>query len=65
MMNCTMQKLLGVTETAELLSMHPETVREILRRGNLVGSKMPGLRGAWKVRPEEIARFIDRLQYRP
>ena len=60
-----MQKLLSVRETAEILDMHPETVRELLRRGDLVGSKMPGLRGSWKVRPEAVARFIDRLQHRP
>ncbi|GAA1893749.1 hypothetical protein GCM10009715_43650 [Paeniglutamicibacter psychrophenolicus] len=60
-----MQKLLNVGETAEVLDMHPETVRELLRRGDLVGSKMPGLSGSWKVRPEAIVGFIDRLQHRP
>lgn len=58
-----MQKLLNVHEVAEILNMHPETVRELLRRGDLVGSKMPGLRGSWKVRPVEVDRFIDRFQH--
>lgn len=58
-----MAKVLSVKETAEELDMHPDTVRELLRRGDLAGSKMPGLRGAWKVRPEAIERFLNRHAY--
>ncbi|MFF5791091.1 helix-turn-helix domain-containing protein [Paeniglutamicibacter sp. NPDC012692] len=57
------KKLLGVDETAEQLDMHPQTVRELLRRGDLVGVKMPGLRGRWKVEPAAIDRFIRRNTY--
>lgn len=60
-----MQKLLSVRDTAEILDMHPETVRELLRRGDLVGIKMPGLRGSWKIEPSAIDRFITRNTYRP
>lgn len=59
------KKLLNIDEVSEQLGMHPETVRELLRRGDLVGVKMPGLRGRWKVEPAEIDRFINRNTYRP
>lgn len=58
-----MSKVLSVKETAEELGMHPDTVRELLRRGDLAGSKMPGLRGAWKIRPAAIERFLNRHAY--
>lgn len=58
-----MAKVLSVKETAKELDMHPDTVRELLRRGDLAGSKMPGLRGAWKIRPEAIDRFLNRHAY--
>lgn len=64
-MNSYMQKLLSVQETAEVLDMHPESVRELLRRGDLVGSKMPGLRGSWKIRQSAIDNFIDGLEHQP
>ena len=60
-----MEKLLDVRGAAEILNMHPDTVRELLRRGDLAGSKMPGLRGRWKVDPAAIDRFIKRNAYRP
>lgn len=58
-----MAKVMGVNEAAKELDMHPQTVRELLRRGDLAGVKMPGLRGAWKVRPEAIERFLNRHAY--
>lgn len=57
------KKVMSVKEAAEDLDMHPETVRELLRRGDLAGSKMPGLRGSWKIRPEAIDRFLNRHAY--
>lgn len=60
-----MQKLLSVRAAAEILDMHPETVRELLRRGDLAGSKMPGLRGSWKIRPAAIEQFLNQHEYRP
>ena len=58
-----MKKVLSVKETAEALDMHPDTVYTLLRRGDLAGSKMPGLRGSWKVRPEAIDQFLKRNAY--
>lgn len=64
MVNCSMKKLLSVRKVAELLDMHPDTVRELLRRGDLVGIKMPGLRGSWKVEERAIERFILKHTHR-
>lgn len=60
-----MERLLNIHEAAEQLAMHPDTVRKLLRRGDLQGIKMPGLRGAWKVRPADIERFVNRHIYHP
>lgn len=54
---------MGVKEAAEELDMHPETVRELLRRGDLAGAKMPGLRGSWKIRASAIDQFLNRHAY--
>lgn len=57
--------LRNVTETAAQLRCHPETVREMLRRGDLVGIKYTKLggRGIWKVRQSSIDRFLKRHEY--
>jgi excisionase family DNA binding protein len=60
-----MKKLLSVREVAELLGMHTDTVYTLLRRGDIVGMKMPGLRGSWKVEEAAIERFVMRRTYRP
>lgn len=54
-----------VAETAEQLRIHPETVREMLRRGDLKGIKYAsgGRRGVWKVRQSEIDRFLRMNEY--
>jgi len=57
--------LLTVRETSERLRSHPETVRKLLRRGDLVGLKFPSANrgGTWKVRESSIERFLSRGQY--
>ncbi|WP_209907441.1 helix-turn-helix domain-containing protein [Paeniglutamicibacter psychrophenolicus] len=60
-----MKKLLSVQEVAEILDMHPDTVYILLRRGDLVGMKMPGLRGRWKVEESAIESFVRRNTDRP
>ncbi|WP_102160060.1 helix-turn-helix domain-containing protein [Zhihengliuella halotolerans] len=60
-----MKRLLDVHEAAELLGMHPSTVREMLRTGDLVGIKGPGLRGKWRIEEAAIERWINRHRYRP
>lgn len=52
--------LLTVPETAERLRSHPETVRQMLRRGDLVGIKFSSSNrhGTWKVRKSSIEQFL-------
>jgi len=57
------KKVLSVKEAAEELDMHPDTVYTLLRRGDLAGSKMPGLRGSWKIRASAIDQFLNRHAY--
>ncbi|WP_209907443.1 helix-turn-helix domain-containing protein [Paeniglutamicibacter psychrophenolicus] len=59
------KKLLNISEASQQFAMHPQTVRELLRRGDLSGVKKPGLRGRWKVEPSAIDRFIKRNTYQP
>ncbi|MGH3651594.1 helix-turn-helix domain-containing protein [Glutamicibacter sp.] len=56
--------LLTVPETAERLRSHPETVRQMLRRGDLVGMKFSSANrhGTWKVRESSIERFLRRQE---
>ena len=58
-----MSKVMSVQKAAEELDMCTKSVYELLRRGDLAGSKMPGLRGQWKIRPEAIDRFLNRTTY--
>lgn len=62
----TLDNLLNVQETAERLRSHPETVREMLRRGDLPGIKFTnrGARGIWKVRESSIELFLKRYEYK-
>lgn len=60
-----MKKLLNVREVAEILDMCTKSVYELLRRGDLIGIKMPGLRGSWKVEQSAIERFIRTNTYKP
>jgi excisionase family DNA binding protein len=49
--------LLTVSDVAELLSVHPYTVRRLIGAGDLPAIRV-GVR-ALRVRREEIARFLD------
>jgi excisionase family DNA binding protein len=53
--------LLTVTEAAERLRAHPETIRRMLRDGRLHGSLPLGRRGGWRIAASEIER-LARLQ---
>ena len=52
-------QLLDVRTTAARLSLHPETVRDLLRAGELRGIKTGAV---WKVEEEELAAYIQRLR---
>jgi excisionase family DNA binding protein len=46
-----------VQQIADLLQVHPETVREWLRDGRLQGRKL-GNRGGWRVRESVLNAFL-------
>ena len=48
---------LTISEAADLLRVHEETVRRWLQAGRLKGSKLPG-RGDWRVPQSEIDRVL-------
>lgn len=60
----SLDSLLTVQEAAARLRSHPETVRKLLRRGDLTGLKFPSANrgGTWKIRESAIEEFLLRSQ---
>jgi excisionase family DNA binding protein len=58
-------ELLTVAEAAQRLRSHPETVRKMLRRGDLTGIKFSSANrgGTWKIRESSIDRFLRQQEY--
>jgi excisionase family DNA binding protein len=52
-------QLLDVETAAARLSLHPETVRRLIRAGELYALKTGRV---WKVEETEIAAYVDRLK---
>jgi excisionase family DNA binding protein len=52
--------LLKVKEVARRLAIHPSTVKRLIRRGELVGYRV-NTRGDWRVTPEDVAAYLDRV----
>lgn len=48
-----------VPEVAELLGMHPETIRRALREGRLIGVKLGGRKSHYRIPAEALERFIQ------
>lgn len=56
-MNEPLERLLSTREVADILGVHVQTVRQYIRQGELPAIKMsPRL---YKVRPEDLERFIE------
>jgi len=55
-------RCLNAREVAQMLSISNGQVGELLRRGKLRGFRIDsgkrGIRGHWRVRPEELERFM-------
>ena len=50
-----------VPEAAAILHMHPETLRTLLRRGEIKGTrKGPGLRARWLIHQDHITEYLER-----
>lgn len=50
-----MTQLLTVEETADILRVHPDTIRLALKRGELDGFRIGKL---WRVKAESVAKLI-------
>jgi excisionase family DNA binding protein len=50
-------RLLTVNEVAARLRVHPETIRRMLRRGELRGSQPVSRRGGWRIRTSDVERL--------
>jgi excisionase family DNA binding protein len=55
---------LTVAEVAALLRLHPETVRRLLRRRELVGHNFGG-RGGYRISRVELDRYLQSLGEQP
>ena len=55
----TAERWLTVQQVADMLQLHPETVREWLREGRLEGVRLGERRTGWRVRESEVARFLE------
>lgn len=55
-------RYLNVAEVADLLRMHPETVREKARRRELPGIKLGGRTSPYRFRESSIEALMDRLE---
>ena len=54
-------EMLTVQQVADYLQAHPETVRRWLREGRLHGLNFGG-KGGWRIRRDELERFIQEWQ---
>lgn len=57
----TGNRYLTVEELAEALQMHPETVRDLLRKGHLPGKKVGK---EWRTSQQQLEEYI-RGEYKP
>ena len=55
-----MTKYLTVTEVAELLKVHPETVRNYLKKGKIQGIKLDR---EWRISEDALSQFLKEGQY--
>ena len=52
-----LERLLTLKEAAEMLQLHPRTVREYVRRGELEGRVIGG---RWRFRRKDLDAFFDK-----
>lgn len=58
------ERLLTTQEVAQRLGLHIDTVRDLLRRGELKGHLF-GRRGGWRVRQVDLEAFIEKTWQQP
>jgi excisionase family DNA binding protein len=55
------REMLTVPQVAGYMQVHVETVRRWLREGQLRGVNLGG-KGGWRIRRDELERFIEELE---
>ena len=55
-----MERLLTPKEAAQYMAVTPRTVKEWLRRGDLIGLKVKSM---WRIRVSDLERFIQQGDY--
>lgn len=57
-------RLLNVAQVAEMLQLHPETVRAMARRGDIPAIKLGGRTSPYRFREAAIEAHLERLERR-
>lgn len=57
-------RLLNVSQVAEMLQLHPQTVREMARKGQLPAIKLGGRTSPYRFREAAIDAYLERLERR-
>lgn len=52
-----MKQIMTVDEVAELLAVHPQTIRKWLRSGELTGADTPA---GWRMTPADIEKWMTK-----
>jgi excisionase family DNA binding protein len=55
--NCGMDNLFSINTAAARLECHPETLRRIIRRGEMAAVKVGR---TWRVRESDLTAFLDK-----
>jgi len=53
-----LEPMLTVDQVAELLQVNPETVRRLLRRGELRGRRIGGTKAGWRIAPAAVRAYM-------
>lgn len=53
-----LEPMLTVDQVAELLQVHPETVRRLLRRGELQGRRLGGTKVGWRIPAAAVRAYM-------
>lgn len=59
MMSPPVERLYTLTEVSELLQMHVQTVRQLIKRDELSSIRVGPKGGSIRIRSDELARYID------
>lgn len=54
------ERMYTVAQVAKRLQLHPQTIREWLRAGDLVGVRLGGTKAGWRIAASEVDRFLER-----